>query len=120
MPFGPLPSNATGHVLQSAQVITPSGATFAMSPNLLSLGDRFALAWSDDRITYNHYGVRFAVYSPNLAQLSAVQTLAETAYDCITPGLVSGGLGMALVYYEQSNGSLGEPYFLPLTCGSTF
>jgi hypothetical protein len=108
--------DASGNVLQSAQAIT-NGANYAKSPNLLSLGDRFALTWSDDRTTYGHYGVRLAVYGSNLAALATVQTLAETAYDCINPGLASGGLGLALVYRERTYGEVGFPYFLPLNCG---
>jgi len=111
--------DTAGNVLQVAQTIT-FGANFARSPNLLSLGDRFALAWSDDRTTYNHYGVRFAVYSPNFAALSAVQTLAETDYPCVGPVLASGGSGLALVYTELTSAQSGLSYFLPLACGATF
>jgi hypothetical protein len=78
------------------------GANFARSPNLLSLGDRFALAWADDRQTFGHYGVRFEIYSPNFTPLSTVETLAETAYDCVEPVLANGGLGLALVYRERN------------------
>ena len=111
--------DASGNVLQPAQAIT-FGANFAISPNLLSLGDRFALAWSDDRITYDHYGVRFAIYSPNFNALAAVQTLAETTYDCEFPVLANGGVGLALVYRERIFEEVGQPYFVPLTCGAAF
>ncbi len=108
-----------GNILQAAQTIT-FGANFARSPNLLSLGDRFALAWSDDRITYNHYGIRFNVFSPTFTALSAVQTLAETAYPCVGPVLASGGSGLALTYTELTNPRTGLSYFLPMACGSSF
>ena len=57
--------DADGNVLQSAQALT-SGANFARGPTVASLGDRFALAWADDRQTYGHYGIRLRTFDPNL------------------------------------------------------
>ena len=108
--------DAAGGLVQSAQTIT-SGANFARKPSLLSLGDRFALAWTDDRQSFSHYGVRFATYSTNFVALVTVQTLAETAYNCIQPGLANGGAGLGLLYRERTYGQVGYPFFVPLTCG---
>jgi hypothetical protein len=108
--------DAAGGLVQSAQPIT-SGANFARSPSLLSLGDRFALAWTDDRQSLSHYGVRFATYSTNFAALVTVQTLAETAYNCVDPGLANGGAGLGLLYRERTYNQVGYPFFVPLTCG---
>jgi hypothetical protein len=107
--------DANGNTLQRTQQLT-FGANFARAPNLISLGDRFALAWADDRLTYGHYGVRLGTFSANLVSLGPVSTLVETAYDCIDPGLAGGGQGMALVYRERTYGDVGQPFFLPLTC----
>jgi len=107
--------DAQGKLIQASSAIT-SGANFARNPSVLALGDRFALAWTDDRVTYGHYGVRLNTYGPDLAPLTTVQTLAETAYDCIDPTLASGGLGLALVYRERTDGKTGFPYFIGLTC----
>ena len=111
--------DAVGNVLQPAQSVT-SGANFARAPNIVTLGDRFALAWADDRQTYEHYGIRLRTFDTNLAPLGAVTTLVETAYDCIDPGLAAGGSGLALVYRERTNGAVGQPYFLPLACAAGF
>jgi hypothetical protein len=107
--------DAQGNLTQAPRAIT-SGANFARSPSVLTLGDRFALAWTDDRVTYGHYGVRLSTFGLDLAPLTSVQTLAETAYDCIDPTLASGGLGLALVYRERTDGKTGFPYFVGLTC----
>ena len=110
--------DAAGNVSQPA-VALASGIAFAREPSVLSLGNRVALAWSDDRNVYNHYGVRLAVFSPELSMLSSnVQTMAETQDDCRYPGLAAGGSGLALVYMESTNGQGGYPYFLGLACGS--
>jgi len=108
-----------GKTLASAQRIT-AGANFARSPSVLSLGDRFALAWSDDRLEYNHYGIRLRTYDANLNPLAAVTSLVETADDSIYPSLAAGGSGMALVFRSRVNGSAGQPYFLPLACSGAF
>jgi hypothetical protein len=120
---GELPGNAIwattidaqGNVTQGRRSIT-SGANFARTPSVVALGDRFALAWTDDRVTYAHYGVRLSTYGLDLAPLTTVQTLAETTYDCIDPTLASGGLGLALIYRERTDTKTGFPYFVGLTC----
>ena len=109
--------DADGNIFAHAQPLT-SGANFARSPNIASLGDRFALAWADDRQQYGRYGVRLRIFDPNLSPLSPVATLIETSYDCIDPGLAAGGSGLALVYRERTNGGVGQPYFLPLACAA--
>jgi hypothetical protein len=107
--------DALGTVLQNPVAIT-TGSNFARTPNVLSLGDRFALAWADDRGKYGRYGIRMSTYNTALTRLSSVQTLAETTYDCIDPTLASGGHGLGLVYRERTYGQTGFPYFLGLTC----
>ena len=107
--------DSQGNVIQPAQAIT-SGATFARSPSVLSLGDRFAMAWADDRVTYGHYGIRFSTFSATLSRLSDVQAVVESDDDCIYPGLASGGVGLALVYRQRNEGQTGFPYFMAMTC----
>lgn len=107
--------DTNGTLLQNYMPIT-TGSNFARTPNLLSLGDRFALAWADDRVTYAHYGIRMSTYGTDLLPLSGVQTVAETSYDCIDPTLAAGGFGLALVYRERTYGQTGFPYFAALTC----
>lgn len=107
--------DAQGNLTQAPRAIT-SGANFARTPSVLALGDHFALAWADDRITYGHYGIRLNTYGLDLAPLTTEQTLAETTYDCVDPTLASGGLGLALVYRQRIDGKIGFPYFVGLTC----
>lgn len=104
-----------GNVITSPTRIS-DGATFARSPSVLSLGDRFALAWSDDRIQYQHYGIRFRTFDTQLNPLVPVASLVETTYDCIYPSLSAGGSGLALVYRNRIFGNAGQPFFLPLVC----
>jgi len=104
-----------GNILVPARPLT-QGANFSRAPSVESLGDRFALAWADDRLKYGHYGIRLSTFDVNLNPLSAVTTLVESDFDCIDPGLAVGGSGMALVYRERTNGDVGQPYFLPLAC----
>jgi hypothetical protein len=108
----------TGTIRAPAQPIT-YGANFARSPNVESLGDRFALAWADDRLTYNHFGIRMRTFGATLNPLSDISTLIESGFDCADPGLVTGGSGMALVYRERTGGNTGYSYFLPLACAGT-
>jgi hypothetical protein len=107
--------DANGTLIQGQQAIT-NGANFARTPNVLSLGDRFALAWADDRVSFGHYGIRMALYDPSLSASSDAEILAETTYDCIDPTLASGGHGLAMVYRERTYGRTGFPYFVGLGC----
>jgi hypothetical protein len=108
-----------GKLLASAQRIT-DGANFARSPSVLSLGDRFALAWSDDRLEYTHYGIRLRTYDTNLNPLAPVTSLVETSSDSLYPSLAAGGSGMALAFRSRVNDTPGQPYFLPLACSGAF
>ena len=108
-----------GKPIASAQRIT-DGANFARSPSVLSLGDRFALAWSDDRLQYDHYGIRLRTYDANLNPLAAITSLVETSSDSIYPSLAAGGSGLALAFRSRVNGTPGQPYFLPLACSGAF
>jgi hypothetical protein len=111
--------DTAGNITQAAQPIT-SGANFSRSPNIASLGDRFALAWADDRVSYGHYGIRLGTFAADFTPLSSVTTLVESQFDCIEPGLAAGGSGMALVYRERIDGDVGQPFFVPLACATSF
>lgn len=102
--------------IMKASVPLVQGAQYARSPSIVSLGDRFAMTWADDRNSYNHYGVRFAVFSADLERETAVQTVAEGVTECWYPSLAAGGMGLAIVYRERSGKKFGVPYFVGLSC----
>jgi len=111
-------ADTQGNIVEAARTIT-NGANFARTPSIVSLGDRFALAWSDDRLQYGHYGIRLQTFDASLNPLVAVTSLVELSFNCTEPGIVAGGSGLGLVFHERDASDITQPYFVPLACGGS-
>jgi hypothetical protein len=101
----------------------------ARSQSVYSYGDRFVMAWADDKdASMGQYRLYAQVFDARLAPLSAVFTLASTGSNALGPNLApssDGGLG--ILYTDAVPGTCmgkpctqGQAFFTRLDCIERF
>lgn len=104
---------------ESGQLISPerpitSGATFARTFSLLSLGDRLVLVWVDDHD--GNYELYQQILDADLNVLSPRTRLTFTASDTLSPATALGPQGDLGVLYDDWVSGERQTYFLSLSC----
>ena len=102
-----------GTVLATEQPVT-SGATFARSFSLISLGDRVLLVWADDHD--GNYELYQQILDPNLKVLSPRTRLTFTPSDSLAPATALGPNGDLGVLYDDWASGNRQSYFLSESC----
>lgn len=117
---GPGPSiwgaivDRNGTILQAGQPLT-SGGGFARSHSVLSLGDRWLLAWANDFGT--SYDIYFQMFSADLTPLTAPTLVTSSGLDEVAPRLRFGPEGeLALLYTEHTVDHGPRVLMQTLTC----
>ena len=102
-----------GNILQSERPIT-SGATFARTQTLLSLGDRALLTWADDRD--GNYELYSKMLGLDLQELSPRQRITFNASDTLSPTTTFGPDGDVGVLFDDRRSGSWHVYFTRLVC----
>jgi len=116
---GPEPSifgaviNESGKLLTPEQPIT-SGANFARSFALLSLGERMLLVWADDHD--GNYELYWQMLDQNLQVLTPRTRLTNTPSDTLNPAISFGPSGDIGILYDDWLTGQRETYFLSMGC----
>ena len=116
---GPEPSifgavvDETGKQLAPEQAIT-SGANFARSFALLSLGERALMVWADDHD--GNYELYWQMLDQNLQVLMPRTRLTNTPSDTLNPALSFGPSGDVGILYDDWITGERETYFLSMGC----
>ncbi|MES1177211.1 MAG: MopE-related protein [Myxococcales bacterium] len=110
--FGAL-VDENGTLLKPAQALT-TGATFARTFALLSLGDRALLVWVDNHD--GNYELYQEILDSSLNVVSPRQRLTFTMTDTLGPSIAFGPSGDLGVLYDDSLTGSRQSYFLSLSC----
>ena len=102
-----------GFALSSPQPLT-TGATFARTFALLSLGDRALLVWADDHD--GNYELYQEILDTGFKVVSPRQRLTFTPTDSLGPSIAFGPGGDLGVLYDDWLSGSRESYFLSLSC----
>jgi hypothetical protein len=103
----------TGNVLAPEQPLT-SGATFARSFALLSLGERVLMVWADDHD--GNYELYWQMLDSNLQVTVPRQRLTHTPSDTLDPATSFGPNGDIGILYDDWATGARETYFLSMGC----
>ena len=103
----------SGGVVVPARPIT-SGASFARSFSLVSLGDRVVLVWADDHD--GNYELYQEILDEKLDVLSNRTRLSFTLSDTLSPIATLGPKGDLAVLYEDWQSGSRQTYFLSMSC----
>lgn len=105
--------STTGQVLVPARRVTEP-APFARGHQVLALGDRLLLVWSEYRGTsYNVYS-RFL--SPTLDPLTEPMQITFSSGDALGPSAAFGAGGEVGILYNDYSSGRPQVYFTSLTC----
>ena len=102
-----------GGVLVPARPIT-SGASFARSFSLVSLGDRVLLVWADDHD--GNYELYQEILDENLNVLMGRTRLSFTPTDTLSPVVSLGPKGDLGVLYDDWQSGSRQSYFISMSC----
>ncbi|MEO6602216.1 MAG: MopE-related protein [Polyangiaceae bacterium] len=102
-----------GTVLRAGQPLT-TGANFARTFALLSLGDRALMVWADDHD--GNYELYQQILDANLNVVSPRQRLTFTPTDSLGPSIAFGPRGDLGVLYDDWLTGTRESYFLSMSC----
>jgi hypothetical protein len=102
-----------GNVLRSAQPLT-TGANFARTFALLSLGDRALLVWADDHD--GNYELYQEILDAQLNVVSPRQRLTFSMADTLGPSIAFGPNGDLGVLYDDWLSGARQSYFLSMSC----
>lgn len=105
-----------GALLVPARDLT-SGAMFAHSHAVLSLGDRALLVWADD--ADGNYEIYAKVIGLDLADIEPRTRLTAAAYDSINPFLAVTETGSVGILFDDKRTTVKEVYFMTLGCESS-
>ena len=102
-----------GTVLSPARALT-SGANFARTFAMLSLGDRALMVWADDHD--GNYELYQQILDAQLNIVSPRQRLTFTSTDTLGPSIAFGPNGDLGVLYDDWLTGARQSYFLSLSC----
>jgi len=116
---GPEPSIFGAVVSESGKLLAPeqpitTGANFARSFALLSLGERMLLVWADDHD--GNYELYWQMLDQNLQVLMPRTRLTNTPSDTLNPAITFGPSGDIGVLYDDWITGERETYFLSMGC----
>ncbi len=103
----------TGAIVVPAQPIT-SGAMFARTFSMVSLGDRLMLVWVDDHD--GNYELYQEILDENLQVSSPRTRLSFTPADTLSPVATLGAKGDLAVLYDDWQTGDRQTYFLSMSC----
>lgn len=102
--------------LQLGPVPLTSGAQFARSHDVVSLGDRVILAWSDD--FDGNYEIYAKVLDRNLAELEPRRRLTDEPADSVGPLLALSDQGSIGILFDDRRTNKPAAYFMRLGCSA--
>jgi hypothetical protein len=102
-----------GRELVSARDLT-SGANFAHSHAVLSLGDRALLVWADD--ADGNYELYAKVLGLDLADIEPRTRLTDDPADSLLPSVAISEMGKVGILFDDWRSSLRLSYFMTLGC----
>ena len=91
-----------------------SGATFAHSHTVLSLGDRALLVWADD--ADGNYELYAKVIGLDLVDIEPRTRLTAAEYDSINPFVAVTETGSVGILFDDKRSTVKEVYFMTLGC----
>jgi hypothetical protein len=116
---GPEPSIYGALVDESGSVLAPerpitSGANFARSYSLLSLGERALMVWADDHD--GNYELYWQILDSNLNVVIPRTRLTTTPTDTLDPTATFGPSGDIGILYDDWQTGARQSYFLSMGC----
>ena len=104
-----------GALLVPARALT-TGASFARTQALLSLGDRVLLVWADDHDLPGTFQLYLETLDAGLNVVSPRQRLTFSGTDSLGPTIALGPSGDLGVLYDDWLTGVPQSYFLSMSC----
>ncbi len=105
----------SGAVLQAPRPVT-SGASFARTQSLLSLGNEVLLLWADDYDEYGNYELYAQTLDASLSVVSPRARITDTPGATLGPSAVLGPGGDVGIIYEDESAGAWSVHFSRLGC----